>query len=77
MKNISYNELVDCQDYAQKVISYYKMWNAGAVPTNATDAENAVREYNRERRSFKALYGYSIRGYIETIVDCVSFIVEE
>lgn len=76
MENISYGELANCQDYAEKVIDYYKMWNHGELPKYASDAELAVREYNKERRSFKALYGYSIRGYIDTIVDCIGWIVE-
>lgn len=76
MKNISYGELVNCQDYAEKVITLYKMYNNGKSPMYASDAELAVREYNKEHRSFKALYGYSIRGYINTIVDCIGLIVE-
>lgn len=76
MKDISYGELVICQDYAEKVISFYKMCNNGELPKTASDAEVAVREYNEEHRSFKTMYGYSIRGYIDTIVDCVGLIVE-
>lgn len=76
MKDISYGELVICQDYAEKVVNFYKMCNNGEMPRCASDAEMAVREYNKEHRSFKALYGYSIRGYINTIVDCIGFIVE-
>lgn len=76
MKDISYEELVNCQSYAEKVVDYYKLWNNGKLPTNASVAELAVREYNKERRSFKAMYGYSIRGYINTIVGCIGLIVE-
>lgn len=76
MKNISYGELANCQDYAEKVIDFYKLCNNGDVPRYASDAEMAVREYNKEHRGFKALYGYSIRGYINTIVDCIGLIVE-
>ncbi len=76
MKDISYGELANCQDYAEKVIAFYKLCNNGELPRYASDAELAVREYNKEHRSFKALYGYSIRGYIETIVDCIGMIVE-
>lgn len=76
MKDISYGELANCQDYAEKVIAFYKMCNNGKSPMYASDAELAVREYNKEHRSFKALYGYSIRGYIETIVNCIGWIVE-
>ena len=77
MDNISYGELANCQDYAEKVVAYYKLWHKGELPMYASDAEMAVREYNKERRGFKALYGYSIKGYIETIVDCIGMIVEE
>ena len=76
MKNISYGELANCQNYAELVIDFYKMCNNGELPRYASDAEMAVREYNKEHRSFKALYGYSIRGYIDTIVDCIGWIVE-
>ena len=76
MQNISYGELANCQDYAEKVVAFYKMCNNGELPRYASDAEIAVREYNKERRSFKAMYGYSIRGYIDTIVDCIGWIVE-
>ena len=76
MKDLSYGELANCQDYAEKVVSYYKLWNNGKLPMNSTEAELSVREYNKERRSFKALYGYSIRGYVENIVDCIGLIVE-
>ena len=77
MKNISYEELANCQNYAEKVIEFYKLCNNGEMPMNANDAELAVREYNKEHRSFKTMYGYSIRGYIETIVDCIGMIVEQ
>ena len=76
MKNMSYGELVDCQDYAEKVVAFYKMCNNGELPMYASDTELAVREYNKEHRSFKAIYGYSIRGYVNTIVDYIGMIVE-
>lgn len=76
MRDISYGELVNCQNYAEKVISFYKMWNHGKLPRTASDAEIAVREYNKGYRSFKAMYGYSIKGYVNTIVDCIGLIVE-
>lgn len=77
MGDISWNEIINCQNYAEKVIAFYKMCNNGELPMNANDAELAVREYNKEHRSFKALYGYSIRGYIDIIVDCIGMIVEQ
>ena len=77
MENISYGEWANCQDYAEKVIDFYKLCNNGELPRTASDAECAVREYNKEHRGFKALYGYSIRGYINTIVNCIGWIVEQ
>ena len=77
MADISYGELANCQDYAEKVVAYYKFCNNGELPMYASDAEIAVIEYNNERRTFKSLYGYSIRGYIKTIVDCIGSFIEE
>ena len=76
MKNISYAELANCQDYAKKVVAFYKMCNNGKLPMYVNDAELAIREYNKERRSFLSLYGYSIRGYVDTIIECIGMIVE-
>ena len=76
MKSTSYGELANCQDYAERVIEFYKLCNNGELPRYPGDAELSVREYNREYHSFKSLYGYSIRGYIDTIVECIGFIVE-
>ena len=76
MKDISYGELANCGDYAERVVDFYKLCNNGELPMYAGNAELAVREYNNEHKSFKSLYGYSIRGYIETIVECIGFIVE-
>ena len=77
MKNISYQELIDCQDYAEKVVDFYKDTHNDELPMTASDAEIAVREYNNELCMFKRLYGYSVKGYIQTIVDCIGAIVEQ
>ena len=74
--NISYEELINCQNYAERVLNFYKLCNKGKLPLSADEAEMAVREYNRERHSFKSIYGYSIRKYLETIVNCIGFYVE-
>ncbi|MBO5828884.1 MAG: hypothetical protein J6R59_10605 [Paludibacteraceae bacterium] len=76
MRNISYGELANCQNYAEKVVNFYKVCNNGKMPMGIYEAELAVKEYNKEIRSFKAMYGYSIRGYVNTIVDCIGMIVE-
>jgi hypothetical protein len=73
---MSYLEYANCQDYAEKVLGYYRLWNKGRVPKDPAEAELAVREFNKERRKFKDLYGYSIRGYIQPIVNCIGWIVE-
>lgn len=75
--NISYAELHFCQDYAKRVVNFYRACNCGEMPTYASEAELAVREYNSDFTKFKHLYGISIRGYIETIVDCIGTIVED
>lgn len=77
MRAITYGEMVDCQDYAERVINYYKLCNNGELPKTATDAEIAIKEYNKEYKPFKQLYGYPIRGYIKIIIDCIGFIVEQ
>ena len=76
MRSMSYGELANCQRYAEDVVSFYKMCNNGDVPRTASWAETVVREYNNEFRKFKAMFGYSIRGYIDTIVECIGQIVE-
>jgi hypothetical protein len=76
MKDISYGELVCCQDYAEKVIAFYEFCNNGDLPKTKGCAELIVREYNKERRKFKDLYGFSIRGYVSHIVDEIGYIVE-
>jgi hypothetical protein len=76
MKNISYQELVNCQEYAERIVSLYeKAWHE-EFPHDINFAELAVREYNKELKSFKRLYGYSIRGYIPVIVQCIGAIIE-
>jgi hypothetical protein len=76
-EDISYGELANCQTYAEDVLGFYKKCNKGEVPRDATEAELAVREYNREFRNFKAMFGYSIRGYVDDIVQCIGLIVEK
>ena len=76
MKNISYGELAVCQEYAERVIRMYRACNHGNPPISASEAELAVREYNNDFTKFKHLYGTSIRGYIQTIVECIGMIVE-
>ena len=75
--NISYKELADCQLYAEHVLNLYKHTNNGSVPESASEAETAVREYNKEWRRFKDMFGYSIRWYIPVIVECIGYMVEQ
>lgn len=74
-ENISWGELIDCQDYAERVVEYYKLKNNGELPLFASDAEETVREYNK-KHSFKSIYGYSIGEYIEDIVFQIGLMVE-
>lgn len=76
MKDLSYQELVWCQTYAKHVLSLYKKTNNGKTLDNASDADLAVREYNKEIRRFKDMFGVSIRKYIPTIVETIGFMVE-
>ncbi len=73
MYSLTLGELRKCEKYAQLVASYYKLCNNGELPKTAYDTKLAIREYNKEHKSFKSLYGRSIRGYISTI----AFIIEE
>lgn len=68
-------ELYNCQCYAERVLNFFIQTNH-TVPKTASEAEVAVREYNKEWRSFKSLFGYSIRGYIPCIVECIGLYVE-
>lgn len=74
---MSYQELVNCQIYAERVLSFYKKCNKGETPKSASEAEMIVREYNKEWTPFKRIFGYSIRGYVPTIVDNIGFMVEQ
>ena len=73
---MSYQELIYCQAYADRVLSLYKKCNGGNVPKTASDAELAVREYNKEWKSLKKLYGLSIKKYLPVIVDLIGYSVE-
>lgn len=73
---MSLTELVNCQVYAERVLALYKKCNHGEAPKTASAAEMAVREYNKEWTPFKRLFGYSIRGHINSIVDYIGFMVE-
>jgi hypothetical protein len=75
-KDLSYEELLNCQNYAERVAKLYKKSNNGELPKTASDAELAIREYNKEHKSFKSMFGYSIRGYIQIIVESIGFMAE-
>ena len=76
MRAMSRGEIADCIDYAERVLNYYKLCNRGAVPGGPQEAAQAVREYNREYKPFRVLYGYSIRGYVNTIAENIGLIID-
>ena len=76
MKNLSYQELANCQHYAEQVVDFWRCGH-GITPMYVDDAEKVVREYNRCINSFRKLYGVSIMDYIQTIVECIGLIVEQ
>lgn len=63
-------ETRDCADYAARANALFKFRNA-RKPRDIDEATKWVQEYNKEILSFKELYGYSIRGFIPAIVDCM------
>lgn len=75
-KNMSWGEVADCGDYAERVIEFHKSCYDGELPMDASAADWAIREYNKKHESFKSLYGYSIRGYIDDIIFQIGCMVE-
>lgn len=81
---LSWKEAADCADFAQRIVDDAVFWG-DSLPESADEAEALVRDYNKYLRSsnkrihgyFKALYGYSIRGYIPYIVENIGLIVAE
>ena len=63
MKNISYFELYNCQDYVERVLDFYMLCNNGKKPLCIDDAEIAIREYNKEYKPFKRLCWPIIRCF--------------
>ena len=74
---LSWKEAADCADFAQRIIDDAVFWG-DSLPESADEAEALVRNYNKRIHGyFKALYGYSIRGYIPYIVENIGLIVAE
>ena len=69
--NIGSIETRDCRDYASKVSALFRFRNAGRKPKDTDEAIRMVQEYNKDILSFKDVYGYSIRGLVPTIADCM------
>jgi hypothetical protein len=61
---------LNCLEYARKIDYLFKLVNHRPVK-DKNEALLAVREYNREIHSFKAIYGCSIRGYVDEIANLV------
>lgn len=71
-ENISLDEIIWCQEYANDVIKYCK----GKLPRSHSDAESLAYDYNDNVRSFENEYGYPIDDYIEEIINEIGLIVE-
>lgn len=74
--NISLDELINCQSYANSVVKYYKSTNDGELPRYHSDAESAIYMYNDNVRSFESKFGYPIEDYIDEIANEIGLIVE-
>lgn len=75
-KEMSYEEIVYCNLYAEQVIDYYKKCNNGELPMSRTDAEWTLEQYNNGQHSFKSLYGLNIDDYVDVIIETIGFMVE-
>ena len=75
MQDISYLELIHCNDYAEKVIDYYKLGNNGELPYSRNNAEQCLEEYDTSQHSFQSLYGYNIDDYIDVIIETIGYMV--
>lgn len=75
---LSWKEAADCADFAERVVKYAE-WMYAPLPKSPCIAEAYIRSYNKRKGGsyFKALYGYSIRGYIPYIVENIGLIVAE
>lgn len=75
MENISYMELSICQQYAAEAIQYYEE-EYNHPPTDATEAEEAVRECYAEGWFTGRETEEYIDEYIGVIVDQIGLMVE-
>lgn len=75
MRDISWQELFNCETYAEKVLERYKRIHKGKVPTCVCETEYEVRKYNRSVESFNKMFGYPIRGYVEHIVISIGIMI--
>ena len=75
MQDISYEEIVYCNLYAEQVIKYYQRCNNGMLPMSRNNAEQCLEEYDTSQHSFQSLYGYNIDDYIDVIIETIGYMV--
>ena len=75
-KEMSYEEIVYCNLYAEQVIKQYQKCNNGMLPLDRNDAEWTLEEFNNGQHSFKSLYHLDIDDYKDVIIETIGFMVE-
>ena len=75
-KEMSYEEIVYCNLYAEQVIKQYQKCNNGMLPLDRNDAEWSLEEFNNGQHSFKSLYNLNIDDYKDVIIETIGFMVE-
>lgn len=75
-KEMSYEEIICCNLYAEQVIKHYQKYNNGLLPLDRNDAKWTLESYNNGQHSFKSLYGLDIDDYVDVIIETIGFMVE-
>ena len=70
-KEMSYEEIVYCNLYAEQVIKQYQKCNNGMLPLDRNDAEWSLEEFNNGQHSFKSLYNLDIDDYKHAIIQTI------
>ena len=74
-EEMNWSEILWCNKYATQVVRYGR--KNGIDISTPCGAENAIRMYEAEGRSFKEQYGYDIDEYLDAIIDDIGMIVEK
>ena len=75
MKNISYQELLICQKYANEVIGYCR--NCNMDLSGPDDARQGILEFDRKCFGFHEWFGYDLCDYIDNIITEIGMILEQ